>query len=294
MLYLSRSSATDARNSAMPVGLSSRGPRRLLARAVLTAALVAAPFTASQSLAARESLIVPRPFEVGSSLSGNYLAAIVAGAERDTFAASTFFREALREDPKNSDLADRAFVAALANGNMAEAMSLADRVLAHDRGNSLAHLARGVDLIKRRRYAAARSEFGKGGGDKRRDITSTLLTAWSYAGAKDTRKALATVDTLNDEAFTVVRDYHAGLIADLGGDKAEAEKRFKNAYAAERNTLRIVDAYARFLAARGQRDEARTIYKGFEDVAPNHPLVAAGGFTALALSGAVRETISLR
>ncbi|MDP3068035.1 MAG: hypothetical protein Q8M72_05120, partial [Methylocystis sp.] len=48
------------------------------------------------SLAARENIIVARPFEVGSSLSGNYLAAIVAGAQRDTLAASTFFREALR------------------------------------------------------------------------------------------------------------------------------------------------------------------------------------------------------
>lgn len=38
-----------------------------------------------------DALAVPRPFEVGASLSGNYLAAIVAGAERDTLAASTFF-----------------------------------------------------------------------------------------------------------------------------------------------------------------------------------------------------------
>ncbi|HEY8138929.1 MAG TPA: hypothetical protein VIF61_13890, partial [Methylocystis sp.] len=46
---------------------------------------------------AKDSLSVARPFEVGSSLSGNFLAAIVANSERDTFAASTFFREALRD-----------------------------------------------------------------------------------------------------------------------------------------------------------------------------------------------------
>lgn len=72
------------------------------------------------------------------------------------------------------------------------------------------------------------------------------------------------------------RDYHGGLIADLGGDKAEAERRFKAAYSTEKNTLRLVDAYARFLATRGQRDEAKKIYKGFDEVAPNHPIVAAG------------------
>nr|WP_246744992.1 tetratricopeptide repeat protein [Methylocystis sp. Sn-Cys] len=230
---------------------------------------------------AREgNLSVARPFEVGSSISGNYLAAIVAGAERDTLAASTFFREALRDDPNNQDLVDRSFVAALANGNMADAVALAPRVVAHDKANGLAHLTKGVDLIKNRRYAAARAELAKSGGDRRHDITSTLLTAWTYAGAKDTRKALATLDSLNDEAFIVFRDYHAALIADMGGNKAEAEKRFKSAYAAERNTLRLVDAYARFLASRGQRDEAKKLYQGFDEVAPGHPIITAG-LTAL-------------
>ncbi|WP_244430791.1 tetratricopeptide repeat protein [Methylocystis sp. ATCC 49242] len=261
----------SARLTARSKSFAARASATLVAA---TAVWLALPV--DSSLAARESLSVARPFEVGTSLSGNYLAAIVAGSARDTFAASTFFREALRDDPRNEDLVDRAFVAALANGNMPEAIPLAGRVVAHDRGNSLAHLARGVDLLKNRKYAAARAELGKGGGDRRRDITSTLLVAWSYAGAKDTRKALQTLDTLNDEAFIVFRDYHAGLIADLGGDKAEAEKRFRNAYSAEKNTLRLVDAYARFLATRGQLDEALKIYKGFDEVAPNHPIVMAG------------------
>ena len=107
-------------------------------RAGATFAVAAAAWSAfpQTSLAAREgTLSVARPFEVGSSLSGNYLAAIVAGAERDTLAASTFFREALRDDPRNEDLIDRAFVAALANGNMAEAVALAPRVVQHDKGN---------------------------------------------------------------------------------------------------------------------------------------------------------------
>ncbi len=255
--------------------------RGLLLRAGAPLAAAAAawfmfPVDASFALAREGTLSVPRPFEVGSSLSGNYLAAIVAGAQRDTLAASTFFREALREDPRNQDLIDRAFVAALANGNMPEAASLAGQVIAHDKSNGLARLTRGVDLIKNRRYAAARAELGKGGGERRRDITTTLLTAWSYAGAKDTRKALQTLDTLNDEAFVVFRDYHAGLIADLGGDKAEAERRFKSAWTTEKNTLRLVDAYARFLASRGQRDEARKLYKSFDEVAPNHPIIVAG------------------
>jgi tetratricopeptide (TPR) repeat protein len=266
---------------ARPLASLSRGVRRRLLRrgAALAALAIACAAPQVGHALAREGgnpLSVPRPFEVGASLSGNYLAAIVAGSERDTLAASTFFREALRDDPNNLDLIDRAFVAALANGNMPEAASLAPRVIAHDKNNGLAHLTKGVDLFKNRRYAAARAEFAKGGGERRQDITTTLLTAWTYAGAKDTRKALQLLDKLNDEPFVVFRDYHAALIADLGGDKAEAEKRFKSAYSAEKNTLRLVDAYARFLANRGQRDEAKKIYEGFNEVAPNHPIIMAG------------------
>lgn len=81
----------------------------------------------------REHFSVPRPFEVGESLSGNVLSAIVANEERDTLAASTFFREALRVDPHNKDLAERAMIAALANGNFPEAFDLSGKVLAQDR-----------------------------------------------------------------------------------------------------------------------------------------------------------------
>jgi tetratricopeptide (TPR) repeat protein len=228
---------------------------------------------------ARDSLSIATPFEVGASASGNYLAAIVAGAERDTLAASTFFREALRDDPRNRELTERAFVAALANGNMPEAFALASRVTAFDKDNGLANLALGVEAIKARKYAKARAAFAKGGLDRKHDITSTLLTAWAYAGAGDIKKALQTADKLKADAFSVFRDYHAGLIADIGPggpkDKAEAERRFKSAFGGERNTLRLVDAYGRFLSARGDREEAARVYRAFDELAPRHPIVVA-------------------
>ncbi len=216
-----------------------------------------------------------RPFEVGAGLSGNYLAAIVAGSERDTLAAATFFNEALRIDPKNRDLIDRAFVASLANGELDQAAPLARQVLAHDRGNGLARLTLAVDHIENNRWQAARTELARGGGDRSKDITSTLLTAWTFAGVGDTRRALSTLDTLKEDVFQVFRDYHAALIADLGGDVAEAERRFASAYGAEHNLLRVVDAYGRFLARHDHRDEARKVYKDFGELLPSHPTVVA-------------------
>ena len=51
------------------------------------------------------------------------------------------------------------------------------------------------------------------------DLTATLLTAWTYAGSKDGKQALATVDKLkNERAFDQFREYHAALIADVVGN----------------------------------------------------------------------------
>ena len=253
--------------------------RRVLATRVagplaLATALLALSANASGATA-QGDLAVPRPFEVGAGLSGNYLAAIVAGSERDTLAAATFFNEALRVDPKNRDLIDRAFVASLANGSIDQAAPLAKQVLTHDRGNGLARLTLAVDHIENDRWAPARAELARGGGDRSKDITSTLLTAWTYAGAGDTRRALATLDTLKEDVFVVFRDYHAALIADLGGDVAVAQRRFAAAYGAEHNLLRVVDAYGRFLASHGHVDDARKVYKDFSEVLPNHPTIVA-------------------
>ncbi|WP_036259309.1 tetratricopeptide repeat protein [Methylocapsa aurea] len=252
--------------------------RRLALRAAILSALAVFLFPATLNAVqarARENLAIAAPFEVGESPAGNYLAALVAGAERDTVAAATFFREALRYDPRNSRLIERAFVASVSNGNMPEAFGLATRLIAREPDNSLAHLALGVQAIKARQFAAARAQFAKGGSGQQRDITATLLTAWSYQGEGNTRRALELVDRLRDESFGVFRDYHAGLIANIAKNPAEATKRMKAAYEADKNTLRLVDAYARFLARRGDRNDAIKIYEAFDEILPNHPIIAA-------------------
>ncbi len=95
---------------------------RLASRAIFSfasAALIASAGLSPAMAKVNENLSIANPFEVGDSPTGNYLAAVVAGADRDTVAAATFFREALRFDPRNKELVERAFVAALSNGSIA-------------------------------------------------------------------------------------------------------------------------------------------------------------------------------
>jgi len=218
-------------------------------------------------------LAVSTAFELGESQSGNYLAALVAGADRDTPAAATYFREALRADPRNPELIERAFAAALANGNMGDAFQLADRLLTRDPNNSLARLSVAVRAIADGQYAAARAQLAGGDAGKAGDVTTTLLGAWSFAGLNDSRHALDLLDRIRDVSFAVFRDYHAGLIADLTGNAPEALKRLKTAYDAEKNTLRLADSYARYLARHGDRDGAKQVYEDFAHILPHHPLI---------------------
>ena len=203
-------------------------------------------------------------FQPAESLEGNFLAAYIAGAARDTAAAATFYRETLKEDPRNPELLERAFVSFLADGSMQEAFRAAERLAQRDNANGLAHLALGVRELRARQYVKARDHLNKGGPGRAADLTSTLLTAWSFAGAGDGKRALESADKLKGErTYNVFRDYHAGLIASLGRQhgrgRAAAEGRLRRR---AKSTLRVVDAYARFESRRGQQGGgARRVYR---------------------------------
>ncbi len=223
---------------------------------------------------ARETDAVSEPFEVGDSPSGNYLSARVAEAEHDTFAASTFFREALRADPRNPDLIQGAFVATLANGDMEAADALAREIMQRDPHNASARLTLTVHDFRNRSFAAARTLLNAGGAGKG-DLTTILLTAWSYIGSGDVKKAIAAIDSLSDPTFAVFRDFHAGLMLDVAGKTEEAGARLKAAYDGDQSTLRLVDAYGRNLARRGKIDEAKKVFGDFNKLQPHNPIIEA-------------------
>ena len=180
----------------------------------------------------------------------------------------------MKADPRNAELLERAFVSLLADGALPDAFRAAERLTTRDGSNGLAQLALGVRQIKAGQFAQARQNFARSGRGAAADLTGTLLTAWAFAGANDGKRALETINKLKGERYyNTFRDFHAGLIASLVGDQAEAERRLKAAYDADRNTLRIVDAYARFEAQAGRTDLAIQAYTEFDKLLPRHPIV---------------------
>jgi tetratricopeptide (TPR) repeat protein len=216
-------------------------------------------------------------FEPAESLEGNYLAAVVAGAARDLGAASIYLREAVKNDPQNGELLERGFVAFLADGAMSDTFRAAEKLIQRDASNGLAQLALGVRALKQKHYSEARRQLQRGGRGRAADITATLLAAWAYAGSGDTKRALETLERLRGEStFDRFRDFHAGLILDVGGRRKEADRRLKAAYDAEKTNLRLVDLWARHQARSGDREGALATLSEFEQkVRPNHPVVRA-------------------
>ena len=123
--------------------------------------------------------------------SGSYLAARHASVERDAASAAAFYRSALRTDPKNNELLDRAFISSLADGDIDEAVKLADRILTMDKANRVARLVVGVRDLKQKKYAAAQLNINQSIRGPITDLVATLLSGWASYGAGDAKAAVA-------------------------------------------------------------------------------------------------------
>jgi len=209
-----------------------------------------------------------------ASTSGTFLAARHAGNERDVAAAASYYRAALRLDPRNNDLLEKAFLALIQNGDVDEASRLAERVLQADKNNRLARLLLGVRAIKQKQYPNARQQLSQSVRGQITDLAATLLSSWTQATQNESKTALEAIDKLNGpEWYGLFKNLHAGLILDLTGQRKEATKRYEKAYQLDQHALRIVQAYAGNLARQGSKDEALKIYRAFDEQLPRHPLI---------------------
>jgi tetratricopeptide (TPR) repeat protein len=252
-----------------------RGNERLfpLSRSLLAGLLCAGLLWSPAASAAKPSAARQTNEDKGS-LAGAYLAGVLAVNLHDTAAAALYSQRLLQLDPRNSEIIERAFIAYLADGDMVQATRLAESMLARDPSNSLTQLVLGVRAFSNKSYDKARSLLKRGGRGRQADVTATLLYAWAQAGSGQYRQAIETVDRLSgEETFAIIRDLHAGLIADLGGLNEEAEKRYRAAYAADHATLRILDALARFLARTGRVDEAVALFDGLDRQSRRNPFI---------------------
>jgi tetratricopeptide (TPR) repeat protein len=213
----------------------------------------------------------------GLTTSGSYLAARHASVERDASSAATFYRSALRTDPKNNELLDRAFISSLAEGDIDEAVKLADRILTIDKNNRVARLVVGARDLKQKKYAAAQININQSVRGPITDLVATLLSGWAAYGAGDTKTAVANIDKLTGpEWYPIFKDLHSGMILELAGKEKDAGVRLERAYKLDDSALRVTDAYARWVSRNKDAQAATGVYEAFDKKLARHPLVLEG------------------
>jgi tetratricopeptide (TPR) repeat protein len=209
--------------------------------------------------------------------SGSYLAARHASVERDAGAAAAFYLAALRSDPKNSELLDRAFISAVAEGDIDEAVKLADRVVESDKSNRIARLVIGVHALKQKQYAVAQRNINQSVRGPITDLVATLLSGWAAYGAGETKTAVANIDKLaGPEWYPIFKDLHTGMMLELAGKQKEAGERLERAYKLDDGALRLADEFARWTSRNKDAASAQALYKAFDAKVPRNPLVVEG------------------
>ena len=219
---------------------------------------------------------------VVASAAGKYLAGNHAQRVRDYGTAADYLTDALTIDEGNRDLRRRAFLAMLTSGQMKEATNLARIIIERDPKLDLAIMSLAVEEARAGNFAAAEKQFE---GIENRGINTVmmpLLLAWTQAGQGDTAAALDALSALvKNDRFQVVHDLHAGLINEVAGNTAAAEKAYVRARA-KRLTLRLVQALGALYERTERTNEAKALYGEFLKNNPNTEVVLAAHARATA------------
>ena len=162
----------------------------------------------------------------------------------------------------------------LQNGEIDEAVRLAERLLQVDKTDRVARLVLGVRAIKQKQYVTARQQLAQSVRGPVTDLAAALLAAWTNVGPNESKAAIDTIEKLQGpESYNILKDLHAGLILDASAQRREALKRLERAYKIDPTVLRIAQAYGSQLSRLGNRDEALKVFKALDEALPRHPLV---------------------
>lgn len=206
---------------------------------------------------------------LGRTALSAYLAGRLAQAEGDTRAAADYYTAALRYDPDNADLLQRAFTLMVAEGRMEQAMPLADRLLDFDSDSPMPRLVAGLHAARDGRFDLAEKHFGALPKRGVFGFLSPLLVAWSKAGAGQVDEALAALAPLGAiQGLAPMRAYHAALICDVGARAEAAEANYREALDGQ-VSIRLVEAAGAFQQRAGHADQAKALYQRYLDEHPD-------------------------
>lgn len=231
--------------------------------AFLAVALLSA-CAAADGGGAAEAGFTPSP----GNAFGAYLVGRMATAESDTRTAADSMLAALRADPNEPEVVQRAFIATLLDGRP-EAQRLARRLPE----NPLAAMTIAGADAQAGRWDRAEQRIRALPRQGATQLLQPMLLAWTLAGKGQTEAALTLLRPLAESGrLRSLYAMHAALICDLAGRTREAERFVRIAIGDNQPpNLRLIQVSAGILARGGHVEDANrlidTIARGQAEIA---------------------------
>jgi tetratricopeptide (TPR) repeat protein len=225
-------------------------------RALLLAAALLSACAAGDGGSAGAGRFTPTP----SNAFGAYLAGRLATAESDTRVAADSMLAALRADPDQPEVVERAFVATLLDGRP-EAVRLARRLP----DNSLAALLVAGTDAQAGRWDRTEQRIRSLPRQGVSQLLQPMLLAWALQGKGQTEAALALLRPLAESGrLRTLYAMHAALICDIAGRQREAERFVRIAIGdPQPMTLRLVQIAGGILYRGGKEADAERLAEAF-------------------------------
>ncbi|MER8482866.1 tetratricopeptide repeat protein [Mesorhizobium sp. M1322] len=218
-----------------------------------------------------------------TSFSGAYLAARVAEGDNDLDSAIAYYKQALAFAPEDTSLQQSLMLSLIAQGRFEESLVYADKLKTVPDVERFSRLALAVGSFHKKDFSKAEYWLKLSLESDLDRLISGVMTGWAKQGAGDASEAMASIDRLQGpDWFGLFKSFHRALIADASGLPEKADAIYAatlqdtaTGSAAPETWMRNAQAYASFLARKGDKDKALSVLDQAEAFAPGKVEISA-------------------
>jgi tetratricopeptide (TPR) repeat protein len=218
-----------------------------------------------------------------TSFSGAYLAARVAEGDNDLDSAIAYYKQALAFAPGDTSLQQSLMLSLIAQGRFEESLVYADKLKTVPDVERFSRLALAIGSFHKKDFSKAEYWLKLSLESDLDRLISGVMTGWAKQGAGDAGEAMASIDKLQGpDWFGLFKSFHRALIADASGLPERADAIYAATMqdtatggAAPETWMRNAQAYASFLARKGDKDKALSVLDQAEAFAPGKVEISA-------------------
>lgn len=211
-----------------------------------------------------------------SSFSGAYLAARIAEGDNDLDSAIAYYKQALAFNPNDTTLQQSLMLSLIAQGRFDESLVYADKLKEVPDVERFSRLALAVDSFHKKDFSKAQYWLKLSLESDLDRLISGVMSGWAQQGAGQAVDAMASIDKLRGpDWFGLFKSFHRALIADAANMPEKAEAIYAATMqdtaaggAAPETWMRNAQAYASFLARKGDKAKAISVLDQAEAFSP--------------------------